>query len=195
MSLGADVQYTLSRAEVEKSFDRYFKKADSPTKYGDTEPTEEYLRIFIKHLKKLNWFNCSARTDEDLMQMFSGHYIDAYPNEDKSAIILTDCFSQPCVSVIHFPEVISSLFPDVEILFEGHFEVDCGFCDYYKATYLNGQLLKVLTDESGREALEEEMKRIDEEANEPLTEERKKSDAYEIQDIETYDYAFRKYEY
>lgn len=186
MSLVADVTYTLPIAEVEKRFGRYFKKADSPTRYGGTEPTEEYLRIFIEQLKKLNWFNCSARTDEDLMQMFSGHYIDADLTEDKSTIILTDCFSQPGVSVIHFPEVISNLFQDVEILFESHFEVDSGFCDYYKATYFNGQLLKVLEDQSGMEALEEEMKRIDEEAS--------KSDAYEIQDIETYHDAFMKYE-
>lgn len=184
MSLYADAIYSIPADVTEEEFGRYFEK--TPDEYvWRYIPTEAYLKALAEVLKQ---DVMKTYEKDEIFEMFKDHCIEVM--HDGNGWRLCDSGKQPSISLLWSPKLISELFPNIEIQFESYQEADGGYCDYYKAIYLNGELLKVLEDKTAEECLKEDM----EDESKHLTEDIKKSDAYEIQDIETYHDAFMKYE-
>ena len=188
MGLYADVIYSIPADVSEEEFSRYFEK--TPDEYvWKYIPTENYLRPFIERLKQGSIVQ--AYGEDELFKMFKDHCIEVM-HEDKGGWRLCDSCKQPSVSLLWSPKLISELFPNIEIQVESYREAYGGYCDYCKTIYKNGELLKVLEEKSAEECLKEDLEEDDK--IKTMLENIKESDAYEIQDIETYHDAFMKYE-
>lgn len=194
MGLSADIMYAIPSSVTEEEFGRYFEKSIEKPEYHLWlySPTKEWLSRLANVLKK---GPMGMYGEDEIIDMFKDVCIEVKRNEEGWE--LADSFNQPGISVLWSPELLSSLFPNAEIKCEAYREIDGGYCDCYKAVYLNGKLLKVLEDVSAEEQLKEDMEEYAKEMEakgKPLIENTGRSDAYEIQDIETYHDAFMKYE-
>ncbi len=187
MGLSADIIYAIPSNVTEEEFGRYFKRRIEKPEYHLWlySPTEEYLSHLANVLKE---GPMGMYGEDEIVDMFKDVLIEVKHKEEGWE--LADSFKQPGISVLWSPELLSSLFPNAEIKCEAYREIDGGYWDCYKAVYLNGKLLKVLEDASAEGQLKEDM----EAKGKPLAENIEGSDAYEIQDIETYHDAFMKYE-
>lgn len=187
MSLYADAIYSIPADVTEEEFGKYFEK--TPDEYvWKYIPTENYLKALTKVLKQ---DIMKTYAEDEIFDMFKDHCIEVM-HEYNGGWHLCDSGKQPSISLLYSPTLISELFPNAEIQFESYREADGGYCDYYKAVYKNGELLKVFEDKTAEEYLKEDLE--EESQIKPLEEDIKKSNAYEIQDIETYHDAFMKYE-